>query len=69
MSKVNLSRRAFIQTSVAAGGGLLLGFHMPSAQAAKIESTPWKTPTKGVEINAWLTIDPNGGVTIRIPHT
>jgi isoquinoline 1-oxidoreductase beta subunit len=63
-----ISRRAFIQTSVAAGGGFLLGFHIP-AFAARVEPKPWSTPTNGVEINAWLTIDPDGRVTIRVPHT
>ncbi|WP_348240331.1 molybdopterin cofactor-binding domain-containing protein, partial [Salmonella enterica] len=58
----------FIQTSVAAGGGLLLGFHIPTF-AARVEPKPWQTPTNGVEINAWLTIDKDGRVTIRVPHT
>ncbi len=69
MTDVNLSRRALIQTSVGAAGGLLLGFHVPQAHAAKTESRPWTTPTKGVEVNAWLAIDPDGTVTIRVPHT
>lgn len=69
MAQLNLSRRAFIQTSVTAGGGLLLGFHVPSLFAARVEPQPWKTPTNGVEINAWLTIDRDGTVTIRVPHT
>jgi isoquinoline 1-oxidoreductase beta subunit len=69
MTRVNVSRRTFIRTSVAAGGGLLLGFRIPDALAAKVEPKPWMTPTKGVEINAWLTIDPEGGITVRVPHT
>lgn len=69
MTQVELSRRAFIQTSIAAGGGMLLGFHVPSVHAARVEAQPWKTPTNGVEINAWLTIDKDGLVTIRVPHT
>lgn len=69
MTQTTLSRRAFIQTSVAAGGGLLLGFHVPEADAASVEAQPWKASTAGVEINAWLTIDRNGVVTVRVPHT
>ncbi len=69
MVETNLSRRNFIRTSVGAAGGLLLGFHIPEAEAAKTESRPWTTPTKGVEINAWLSIGEDGTVTIRVPHT
>ena len=69
MTKTNLSRRTFIRTSAAAGGGLMLGFYIPRARAAKIEGKPSVTPTGGVEINAWLTIDAKGIVTLRIPHT
>jgi isoquinoline 1-oxidoreductase beta subunit len=69
MTDLNLSRRFFVQSSIGAAGGLLLGFHVPQAQAAKTESRPWTTPTKGVEVNAWLSIDPDGTVTIRVPHT
>jgi isoquinoline 1-oxidoreductase subunit beta len=64
-----LSRRTFIQSSLAAGGGLAIGFHIPDVFAARVESQPWTTPTSGVEINAWLTIDKDGLVTIRVPHT
>src|SRR5688572_787730 len=64
----NMSRRSFIRASAAAGGGLMLGFHLP-ASAATVAAKPWITPTTGVEINAWLTIDARGTVTIRVPHT
>ena len=69
MNAINLSRRFFIQTSLAASGGLMLGFHMPTALAAVTEPKPWKTPESGIEVNAWLVLDPDGTVTIRIPHT
>ena len=69
MSKRNLSRRGFIQASAAAGGGLMLGFHIPGAEAATTEGKPWATPESGVEINSWLVIDKNGDITIRVPHT
>ncbi|MCP8940958.1 molybdopterin-dependent oxidoreductase [Alsobacter sp. SYSU M60028] len=67
-----LSRRFFLTTAVVAGGGLLLGFNIPTeaeAALAPVQGEGWKPPVGGVEINAWLTIDPQGVVTIRIPHT
>ncbi|HEX6260568.1 MAG TPA: molybdopterin cofactor-binding domain-containing protein [Woeseiaceae bacterium] len=66
---VMLSRRTVIRTMAGVGGGMLLGFHIPDAVAAVVSSKPWTTPTGGVEINAWLVIDTDGTVTIRVPHT
>ena len=65
-----LSRRSFIRASVAVGGGLMLGFHMPEAMAATIGPRPQSTTTAvGTEVNAWIVIDKDGTVTLRIPHT
>jgi isoquinoline 1-oxidoreductase beta subunit len=63
----NVSRRQFIVTSATAAGGMMLGFHMP-AQAARLNNNPWELPTdkEGQEVNAWLAIDPDGTVTIRV---
>lgn len=70
MTKQILSRRSFIRASVAAGGGLMLGFHMPVALAASIGPRTQSTTTAiGTEINAWIVIDRDGTVTLRIPHT
>jgi len=70
MTNVDLSRRAFVTSALAAGGGLMLGFHVPVAQAANlVMSDASKAPAEGAEINAWLTIDPKGVVTVRVPHT
>ena len=70
MTNKHLSRRSFIRASVAAGGGLMLGFHMPVALAATIGPRPQSTTTAvGTEINAWIVIDKDGTVTLRIPHT
>jgi len=64
---MEITRRNFVVTTAAAGGGLMLGFYMPSA-SARVNSNPWERPTDkdGTEINAWLTIDPSGAVTVRI---
>jgi isoquinoline 1-oxidoreductase beta subunit len=64
-----LSRRTLIRTMIGAGGGMLLGFHLPGAVAAVVAPKPWTTLTDGVEINAWLAIDTDGTVTVRVPHS
>jgi len=64
-----LSRRTLIRTMAGAGGGMLLGLRIPGAFAAVVAPRPWTTPTDGEEINAWLAIDADGTVTIRVPHT
>ena len=69
MSAVPVTRRHFLKVTAAAGGGLLIGFHIPEALAATVQPKPWTTPPQGAEINAWLAIDAEGNVTIRVPHT
>ena len=69
MTATNLSRRAFIRSSAAVGGGLVLGFHIPLAKAATTGAKILTKMPEGVEVNAWLSIDPTGLVTIRVPHT
>ena len=58
-----LSRRNFLKVGMAAGGGLMLGFHLPALaqEAAK--------PTKYVlNPNAFIAIAPDGKVTFQIPQ-
>lgn len=55
-----LSRRFFLAGSAAAAGSLSLGFHVPSAAAA-----PAATP----EINAWVVVQPDETVVIRIARS
>ena len=69
MSAVPVTRRHFLKVTAAAGGGLLIGFHIPEALAATVQPKPWTAPPQGAEINAWLAIDAEGNVTIRVPHT
>ena len=69
MTMQEVSRRKFIVTTAAAGGGMMLGFALPgAANAAMINVRPWERPTDkdGQEVNAWLVIDPDGTVTIRV---
>lgn len=60
MNDLNFSRRNFLKVAASTAGGLIIGFHMPSASEAATEAT---------EINAWLTIDPNNIVSIVTPQT
>lgn len=68
-SQMKMSRRTLIRSMALGGGGMMLGFYMPGVSAAVVAPKPWTTPTDGTEINAWLTIDAEGTVTIRVPHT
>jgi isoquinoline 1-oxidoreductase beta subunit len=69
VSAVLLTRRTFLQVSALAGGGMVLGFHVPQALPASVQAKPWTALPQGAEINAWLAIDAEGNVTIRVPHT
>ena len=58
----NPSRRQFLQISVAAGGGLLVGFLLPSrTQAAAQESA-----STTFRPNAFIRIAPNDEVTLVV---
>ena len=69
MSAVPVTRRHFLKVSAAAGGGMIIGFCIPEALAATVQPKPWTALPQGAEINAWLAIDADGNVTIRVPHT
>src|SRR5438132_1015980 len=65
----DINRRDFLTSTAAVGGAMVLGFHLPSAQAAPIEAQPWYREPMVPEINAWLTIAPDDTVTIRVAQT
>jgi isoquinoline 1-oxidoreductase beta subunit len=58
MPKIN--RRTFVASAAAAGGGLALGFHLPFG-AAEAADAP--------EVNAWVVIQPDETVIIRIARS
>ena len=66
MSTMKLNRRKFIVASASAAGGLMLAFRMPGARADAMMEEPWKAGEGGQEVNAWLVIDPDDTVTIRV---
>ena len=55
-----LTRRSFIATSAAVGGGLSLGFHVPLG--AQQTGTP-------AEVNAWVVIKPDDTVVVRVARS
>jgi isoquinoline 1-oxidoreductase beta subunit len=71
MTYHNITRRNFLVTAAAAGGGLAIGFNVSAASAGLVNPTPWLSPTDkpGQEINAWVEIDVDGIITVRVPHT
>jgi isoquinoline 1-oxidoreductase subunit beta len=57
------SRRQFIQTSAALTGTVVLGFHIPAlAQTSSAAS-------KGAEVNAWVVVNSDDSVVIRIARS
>jgi len=57
----SLSRRAFLGTSAAAGAGLVIGFYLPSRAHAEAEAA--------FSPNAYLTITPDGKITIVVARS
>ena len=60
---VRISRRDFLITTAAAGAGLSLGLHLPSGNA----DSPARDQTP--EVNAWVVIEPDDTVIIRIARS
>ncbi len=56
-----LDRRTFLVTSTAAGG-LMLGFHLPADAATEAAKAP-------PEVNAWIVIQPDDAVIIRVARS
>ena len=59
---VNLSRRGFLKAGIA-GGGLLLGFHVPAARRAAGAASASPAQAK---FNSWIRIAKDGTVTIIV---
>ncbi|HEY5751374.1 MAG TPA: molybdopterin cofactor-binding domain-containing protein [Chryseolinea sp.] len=64
METKNLTRRNFIKLSSLTGAALTIGFYFPDgAKAAEIMKTE-TADNLGIDLNAWISIDTNGKVTI-----
>ena len=66
---IALSRRAFIQASLSAAGGLAIAAFAPElAGATMIAGEPWSPETGKApdEVNAFVVIDPDNSITLRV---
>ena len=58
---VALNRRLFLTASTAIGGGLVLGFSLPAGDAEAAAAAP--------EVNAWIVIQPDDTIIVRVAHS
>jgi isoquinoline 1-oxidoreductase beta subunit len=66
---IALSRRAFIQASLSAAGGLAIAAFAPEfAGATTVKGQPWSPETGKApdEVNAFVVIDPDNSITLRV---
>src|SRR5271166_4052088 len=67
-----LSRRSFIQSSLSAAGGFTIAAFAPEfAGATTIADEPWSPETGKApdEVNAFIVIDPDDSITLRVPKS
>jgi len=60
--KARVTRRVFLSSSLAAGGGLLLGYSISTHGASGFLRTT--SPQSDIPLNAWIRISPNDEVTL-----
>lgn len=66
--KTSYNRRSFFKTSLAAGGGLMIGFSWLASACTSDTPKGMVLPDEWFEINAYLKIGENGVVTIFSPN-
>ncbi|HPF52802.1 MAG TPA: molybdopterin-dependent oxidoreductase [Draconibacterium sp.] len=66
--KTSYNRRSFFKTSLAAGGGLMIGFSWLASACSSDAPKGLAIPDEWFEINAYLKIGENGVVTIFSPN-
>ena len=71
MSTNNISRRQFLgasaSLSAAVAGSLVVGFHIPFIKSADAQTA--LNQGTAPEINAWVVVQPNDTVVIRIARS
>lgn len=63
-SRKNISRRDFIKVSTISGAVLALGYYVPAQGKDAMILKKATAAEKGIEMNAWISIDTSGKVTI-----
>src|SRR5213593_5282692 len=63
---INLSRRNFLKTTALAGGGLILGVHLPGLARAAEEP---QQGASSLPLNAFVRIDKDNVVTVIVNHS
>jgi isoquinoline 1-oxidoreductase beta subunit len=58
----NIARRRFLRQTAAAGTALVVAFHLPFVAAQSRSAA-------GTEVNAWIVINPDDTVVIRVAHS
>ena len=66
---LKLNRRAFLGRSALAGGGLLVGFHLLAMRTLAAEPRATPAGEQPVEVNAWIEIQPDDSVLIRVARS
>lgn len=66
--KTSYGRRSFLKSTIAAGGGMVLGFSWLASCQSKTEEEVLAMPKEWFEINSYLKIGDNGVVTIISPN-
>lgn len=56
------TRREFLRTSAAAGGGLLIAIHLPGCSQEPAAPAALANPSSPVQANAWLRIETDGSI-------
>ena len=66
----SLNRRQFMTSSATAAGGLLMAFHIPAFGVMSKAERPYViSEDSGPEINAWLAINADDTITIRVAQS
>ena len=65
---IALTRRAFVRAGLSAAGGLAVAACLPGfAAAAEISAEPWSSDAgAGDEVGAFVAIDPDNSITLRV---